>query len=128
MSVTIFHNPRCSKSRQTKALLDELVATKIKPSSIVNIEVFDYLNTPMTVQQLTTLMRQLGYTDARDMMRNNESAYRELGLADETVNNDALLNAIVDNPVLLQRPIVVYDNNAKIGRPPEAVLGLFDAA
>lgn len=111
---TIWHNPRCSKSRQAKALLEDLDA---------DAEVREYLKAPPTRAELEDLLAQLGLDDPRTMMRTGEDAYRQLGLADATV--DELLDAIVDNPILLERPIVVRDGRAVIGRPPEDVNQLF---
>lgn len=112
MQVTIYHNPRCSKSRQTLALLEE---RGIEP------QVVKYLETPPDVATLRTLLDQLALP-ARELLRTGEDAYRELGLADESLAEDDLLNAMQEHPELIQRPIVVVGNRARIGRPPEQVL------
>ncbi|HEX7132334.1 MAG TPA: arsenate reductase (glutaredoxin) [Iamia sp.] len=113
-STTIWHNPRCSKSRQAKGLLEELGA---------EAEVREYLKEPPTRAELVELLAALGLDDPRAIVRTGEDAYKQLGLADATA--DELLDALVDNPILLQRPIVVHDGQAVIGRPPEDVRRLF---
>lgn len=115
MSVTIYHNPRCSKSRQTLALLEENNA---------KIEVVKYLETPLSVELLNTLYQALGYDSVREMMRTKEAEYKEQQLADESLTDQQLFEAIVATPKLLERPIVVVGNSAKMGRPPEQVLEL----
>lgn len=114
MSVTIYHNPRCSKSRETLALLQ---SKDIEPSIV------EYLNTPLSSEQLTTLVKQLGFTSARKLMRTKEDIYKTLNLKDET-SEAALINAMVQNPKLIERPIVVNNGKAAIGRPPENVLSV----
>ena len=111
--VSIYHNPRCSKSRETLALLQE---KGIEP------EVVLYLETPPDVQTLKTLLQQLGMSSAREMMRRKEELYKELNLADVQWSEEQLLQAMVDNPKLIERPIVINEEQARIGRPPEAVL------
>lgn len=110
---TIYHNPRCSKSRDTLALLQ---ARGIAP------EVVAYLETPPDAAQLKTLLGQLGLADARDLMRKGEAEYAELGLADPALSQDQLIAAMVAHPRLIERPIVVANGRARIGRPPEKVL------
>lgn len=112
MPVTIYHNPRCSKSRETLALLRE---KGIEP------EVVEYLKTPPDAATLERLLRQLGL-EPRELMRKKEPPYRELGLDDPTRSRAELIAAIVENPVLLERPIVAKDGRAALGRPPEKVL------
>jgi arsenate reductase len=109
--ITLYHNPRCSKSREALALTERFAASRGLP-----LEVVEYLKTPPTLAQLQELLRQLG-TDVREMVRSNEEEYAALHLeeADET----ALLQAIVTHPKLLQRPIAVYQGKAMVGRPPE---------
>ena len=114
MPATIWHNARCSKSRETKALLEDLDA---------DAEVREYLKDAPSRAELETLMTALGLDDPRAMVRTNEDAYRQLGLAD--ADRDELLDALVEHPILLQRPIVVRDGKAIIGRPPELVKELF---
>ncbi|MGK2922026.1 MAG: arsenate reductase (glutaredoxin) [Methyloceanibacter sp.] len=112
MTVTIYHNPRCSKSRQTLALIeDKGVAPKI----------VDYLKAPPSVAELKRILKKLGLT-ARDIVRTGEARYAELGLKDKDIKDDELLALMVENPILIERPIVVSGERAAIGRPPEAVL------
>ncbi|CAM3659262.1 arsenate reductase (glutaredoxin) [Vibrio aquimaris] len=111
MSVVIYHNPRCSKSRQTLALLEE---KNIQP------EIIKYLETPPTVAELKTLYSQLGLKEVRDMMRTKEEIYKELSLAG--ASDQKLFEAMSNNPKLIERPIVVKGGQAKHGRPPEQVL------
>ncbi|KXF81233.1 arsenate reductase (glutaredoxin) [Enterovibrio coralii] len=113
MSVTIYHNNRCSKSRQTLALLTE---RGIEP------EVVAYLETPPSADTIKTLLSQLGYASPRQMMRTKEDIYKELKLADAT--DAELIQAMVENPKLIERPIVVANGKAAMGRPPEAVLDI----
>jgi arsenate reductase len=108
----VFHNPRCSKSRETLALLQQRG---------LNPQVIEYLKTPPSLAQLQALQRLLGLP-AREMLRSGEEAYRELGLADASLSDEQLLQAIADHPVLLQRPIVVHESRAVIARPPELAL------
>ncbi|CAM4229690.1 arsenate reductase (glutaredoxin) [Vibrio agarivorans] len=111
MSVTIYHNPRCSKSRQTLALIEE---QGIEP------EVIKYLETPPTEAELRTLFEQLKLDTVRDMMRVKEDVYKEQDL--KQANDDALFAAMARHPKLIERPIVVNKGQAKLGRPPEQVL------
>lgn len=113
-AVTIYHNPRCSKSRQTLALLEE---RGIEP------RVVPYLEQPPDAATLKALLDRLGLAP-RELMRRKEAPYRELGLDDPTLDDDALIRAMVENPVLIERPIVVTDRGAVLGRPPENVLDL----
>ncbi|MFC5078413.1 Arsenate reductase [Vibrio thalassae] len=115
MSVTIFHNPRCSKSRQTLALLEE---KGIQP------EVVNYLNTPPTVEKLKEIFGQLELESVRAMMRTKEDIYKELQLADPALTDEQLFQAMSDHPKLIERPIVVSNGKAKHGRPPEQVLDI----
>jgi arsenate reductase len=112
MTVTIYHNPRCSKSRQTLALLEE---RGISP------RVVDYLKTPPSAAELKTILKKLGLRP-RDLMRKGEPLYAELSLKDRDVDDDALIALMVANPILIERPIVVSGGKAAIGRPPEKVL------
>ena len=111
-AISIYHNPRCSKSRQTLALLEQ---QGVKP------EIIEYLKTPPTPDVLNTVLNQLGI-NARDLLRKGEAAYKELNLADKTLTNQQLIQAMCEHPKLIERPIVIHNNKAKIGRPPEAVL------
>jgi arsenate reductase len=113
MSVVIYHNPRCSKSRQTLALLEE---KNIQP------EIVKYLETPPSIDELKTLMVQLGVSEVRDMMRTKEDIYKELEL--KSADDETLFKAMAENPKLIERPIVVANGKAKHGRPPEQVLDI----
>lgn len=112
---TIYHNPRCSKSRDTLALL---AARGLTP------EVILYLDTPPDAATLRTLLQQLGFTDARALIRKGETAYTALGLDDPFLSQEALIAALAAHPRLLERPIVVAGGQARLGRPPENVLGI----
>lgn len=112
-TVTIYHNPRCSKSRETLALLEQ---HGVEPQVVL------YLDTPPSVAELKKLLQQLGFTSARELMRKKEDLYKELKLADEALSEEQLLQAMVANPKLMERPIVVKGDKARIGRPPEQVL------
>ncbi len=112
MTVTIYHNPRCSKSRQTLALLEE--------QGLVP-RVVEYLKTPPTAAELKAILNKLGLKP-RDLVRQGEPRYAELGLKDRDVDDDTLIDLMVANPILIERPIVVRGNKAAIGRPPEKVL------
>jgi arsenate reductase (glutaredoxin) len=118
--ITIYHNPRCSKSRGACDLVAE--SSNVSGEPVVIIE---YLKNPPTVAQLKKLRRMLGGS-VRDMLRDTEAVYKELGLNDASVTDDQLYEAIAAHPILLQRPIVVRDGRAVIGRPPEAVNALLD--
>jgi arsenate reductase len=112
--VTIYHNPRCSKSRATLALLEEHGVTP---------NVVEYLSTPPDAATLKRLLDLLGLSP-RELMRRKETAYSDLGLDDDALGEDALIEAMIANPILIERPIVVAGDRAVIGRPPENVLGL----
>jgi len=115
MSVTIYHNPRCSKSRQTLALLEEKGITP---------DVVKYLEQTPNIEQLKTLLSQLGFSSARQMMRTKETLYKELALGEEGVTEQQLFEAMAGNPKLIERPIVVKGDKAAMGRPPEQVLDI----
>ena len=115
MSVTIYHNSRCSKSRQTLGLLTE---RGIEP------EIVAYLDTPPSVETLTALLDMLGYDSPRQMMRVKEAIYKALNLGDASVTDAQLIEAMADNPKLIERPIVVANGKAAMGRPPESVLDI----
>jgi arsenate reductase (glutaredoxin) len=112
MTVTIYHNPRCSKSRQTLALLE---AHGIAP------RVVEYLKTPPDRATIAALLRKLGIP-ARELVRHSEPEFAQLGLDAADVTEDTLLDAMATHPKLIQRPIVVVGRQARIGRPPDAVL------
>lgn len=111
---TIYHNPRCSKSRQTLALLNE---NGIEPEVVLYLE-----NVPST-GDLKNLLGKLGIS-ARDLLRKGEADYKGMGLADESLSEAALMDAMVKAPKLIERPIVVSGDKAVLGRPPENVLDL----
>ncbi|RUO73150.1 arsenate reductase (glutaredoxin) [Idiomarina ramblicola] len=111
--VTIYHNPRCSKSRQTLELLKD---NNVEP------EIVEYLKTPPNATELKDILGKLNLS-ADQLMRKKENIYKELGLAG-TSNEDELITAMVNNPKLIERPIVIQGNKAAIGRPPEAVLDI----
>ncbi|MDR3502138.1 MAG: arsenate reductase (glutaredoxin) [Legionella sp.] len=109
--ITIYHNPRCSKSRETLALLQE---------KGLDLTIIEYLKTPLNREQLDELGAHFAL---KDFVRTNEPIFKELGLSLE--NEEQVLEAMVKEPVLMQRPIVTYKGKAIIGRPPENVLELF---
>lgn len=117
--ITIYHNPRCSKSRAAC----ELVATTYNTTNEAT-EIVEYLKQPLTVPQLKQLNAKLGCT-VREMLRDTETEYKELQLSDASLTDAQLYEALARHPILLQRPIVVRDGRAVIGRPPENVAALF---
>jgi arsenate reductase (glutaredoxin) len=114
MTVTIYHNPRCSKSRETLKLLEE---KGIKP------EVVEYLKHPPTKDELTAILQKLGLKP-RDLMRTKEAEYKENGLDDPSLSDAELIEAMIRIPKLIERPIVLSQGKAAIGRPPEKVLDI----
>lgn len=114
-AVTIYHNPRCSKSRETLALLKE---KGVEP------EVVLYLDTPPDAATVKNLLKMLGMKSARELMRQKEEVYKELNLADSALSEADLINAMIANPKLIERPIVIKNGQARIGRPPESVLDI----
>lgn len=114
MSVTIYHNPRCTKSRATLELLRK---KKIEP------EIIEYLKTPPSASELKRILELLGMKP-RDLMRKKESVYKEKGLDDPGLSEAKLVSAMVENPILIERPIVLANGKAAIGRPPESVLDI----
>ncbi len=112
MSVTIDHNPRCSKSRETLKLLE---ARGIEP------KIVDYLKTPPSASEIKAILKKLGLKP-RELLRKGEPLYAELGLKDRQLSDDQLIALMVANPILIERPIVVSGSKAAIGRPPEQVL------
>ena len=114
MSVKIYHNPRCSKSRQTLQLLEE---QGVQP------EIIEYLKAAPSKPELESVLQMLNLSP-RELMRKGESVYKELNLKDESLNDEQLINAMLENPILIERPIVLSNGKAAIGRPPESVLGI----
>jgi len=110
--VTIYHNPHCSKSRQTLQLLE---AHGVRPT------VVEYLRTPPDEAGLRHILDLLG-VEPRAIMRSDEAEYREAGLDDPNLSRDELIHALLAHPRLIQRPIVISGNRAVLGRPPEKVL------
>jgi arsenate reductase len=112
MSVIIYHNPRCGKSRQTLQLLQQ---QGIEP------KIIEYLKTPPSAQQLDDILQQLDM-EPRELMRKKEAEYKANGLDDTSLDRQALITAMINNPILIERPIVIANGKAALGRPPEAVL------
>ena len=114
MTTTIYHNPKCSKSRQTLELLKE---NGITPT------VIEYLKTPPTAEALKAILGQLGMAP-RDLMRKKEDIYAKLNLDDPSLSDGALIDAMIQQPILIERPIVLANGKAALGRPPEQVLDI----
>lgn len=110
--ITIYHNPRCSKSRATLKILEE---KGVKP------RIVEYLKTPPDAKTLDRFLKKLGM-EPRQLMRKGEAPYKELKLADAAKDRAALIKAMVQNPILIERPIVVNGGKVALGRPPENVL------
>ncbi len=115
MSIIIYHNPRCSKSRETLALIE---AQGVTP------KIIKYLEQTPSVETLKTLFSQLGLNSVHDMMRSKEPEYQQQNLGDSSITDEQLFAAMVKTPKLIERPIVVNGDKAKIGRPPEQVLSI----
>lgn len=111
----ILHNPRCSKSRQTLQLLHD---KGFEP------QIIEYLRTPVSADELTLIISQLGFSSARQLIRKSEDAFKEQNLADQSLTEDSLISAMVVTPKLIERPIVIFNGKAAIGRPPESVLDI----
>jgi len=116
MTYTLLHNPRCSKSRAALDLLQ---------SRGIEAQIVRYLDTPLDADALRTLLRRLDIAP-RALLRTGEDAYRELGLADAALDDDAIVDAMVRHPKLIERPILVRAEHAVIGRPTERLLELLD--
>lgn len=114
MTATIYHNPHCSKSRQTLRLLQERG---------VEARVIDYLKTPPNAAELGAILKLLDL-QPRQLMRRQEAPYKELGLDDPALSREQLIAAMVENPVLIERPVVLANGRAALGRPPENVLAI----
>jgi arsenate reductase len=114
MKITLYHNPQCSKSRQTLTLLQE---------NGVEVSIIEYLKEPLTVAELENVARKLDL-EPRQFMRHGEPEYQTENLANENLTRQELLEAIVKTPRLLERPIAVTETKAALGRPPENVLAL----
>lgn len=105
------HNPRCSKSRQALNILNE---------QNIDVEVIEYLKHPLSKEELTLIFKNLGFASALDMMRPKEAEFAEAGL-NKSSSNESLLDAMVNYPKLIERPILYTENKAVIGRPPEKI-------
>ena len=112
MAITIYHNPRCSKSRQTLQLIEE---KKIEPVIV------EYLKTPPTKSELKNILKMLNMKP-RDLLRKKEAEYKEQGLDDSSLSDDEIIDIMLAHPKLIERPIVVTGDKAALGRPPENVL------
>ena len=110
--ITIYHNPRCSKSRQTLALLEEKGITP---------EIVEYLKETPDAATLKAVLSKLGMR-ARELLRTKEDAFKEHGLANKDLSDDDIIAAMIASPKLIERPIVIKGDQARIGRPPESVL------
>ena len=114
MSNVIYYNPKCSKCNLTLDILKE---------SSADFEVVEYLDTPPSVDELKALLKDLNL-DARSLMRTFEAPYKDNNLADESLSEGQLIQAMIDNPILIERPIVRTDKGVVIGRPPENILAI----
>ena len=112
MKVQILHNPRCSKSRATLQLLQE---NGVEP------EIIQYLDTPPDADQLASILAKLNLRP-RDLMRKGQSEYKDMGLDNQQLSDEQLIAAMLKAPILIERPIVLANGKASIGRPPESVL------
>ena len=110
----IYHNPRCSKCRQTMALLDE---------KNVDAEVVEYMNTPPSKSDLIEILEMLNL-QPRELMRTHEAEYKDNNLSDESLSREQLIDAMIQHPKLIERPIVIHNGKAAIGRPPEKILDI----
>ena len=114
MAITIYHNPRCSKSRQTLQLLRD---KGIEP------EIVEYLSNPPSVAELDSILTLLNL-EPRDLMRKKEAEYKQAGLDNPDLSREQLIQGMVNNPKVIERPIVLNGEKAAVGRPPENVLGI----
>ena len=114
MSAKIYHNTRCSKSRATVAILEQ---------NDVDFDIVNYLNEPPTESELKAILKDLGMT-AQELMRKGESKYKELELSNKSLGEDELIKAMIEFPILIERPIVRTDKGVAIGRPPENVYSI----
>jgi len=111
----IYHNPRCSKSRQALAMLQEAGS---------EVEIFEYLKTPPTPDELADVISKLGIT-SEQLVRKKEALFKELGLHKRTLTEEQWIQVLCKNPKLIERPIVISGNRAVVGRPPELIRTLF---
>ena len=110
----IYLNPNCSKCKLSMQLLDDKGITP---------EVTEYLNSPPSIDELKEILNLLSL-EPRELMRKHEAPYKELNLDDASLSRDALIQAMIDNPILIERPIVIHNGKATIGRPPEKILDI----
>ena len=115
--LTVYFNPNCSKCRGARDILDERGA---------KADYLRYLEDTPSRADLELVLGRLGIDDPRGMMRTGEAVYKDLGLGDPAVSRDQLLDAMVDHPILIERPIVICGERAVIARPPERLLDLLD--
>jgi arsenate reductase len=114
VEITLYHNPRCSKSRQALELLKQ---------NGVDANIVEYLQTPPTHQQLDSILRGLAVSP-RELIRKGQAEYKELNLGNEELSRDQLIDAMIKNPILIERPILVAGDEIAIGRPPENILSI----
>lgn len=110
---TIWHNPRCSKSREAYNIIEMMHQP---------VQAFEYLNEPITKEQLLEIMTKLNITDIRDMLRSGEEEYSKYDLDNKT--QDEIIDIVLDNHILIQRPIIIKDDRAVIARPMENLINL----
>ncbi|WP_144208438.1 arsenate reductase (glutaredoxin) [Shewanella donghaensis] len=113
-TVTLYHNPRCSKSRQTLALLEE---------QSVQIDIVEYLKNAPTAEDIQAILTMLAVSP-RALMRTKETEYKEQNLGDSNLSDEQLIAAMVNTPKLIERPIAIANGKAAVGRPPENVLAI----
>jgi len=113
--VVIWHNPRCTKSRATLSLIEQ---------HGLDPEIVEYLKTPPSADEIKAVLKKLRMKP-RDLMRKSEAPYKDLGLGSDKLSDDQLVTAMAENPILIERPVVIFGQRAKLGRPPEDVLDLF---
>ncbi|MEA1917328.1 MAG: arsenate reductase (glutaredoxin) [Campylobacterota bacterium] len=114
-SIKIWHNSRCSKSREAKTILDDKGE---------NYETFEYLKNEFSTDDLRQIIKMLGISDIREMLRVKEDEYKELNISSSSLSQDEILELVVKHPKLVERPIVIKDAKAVIGRPMENVIEL----
>ena len=117
MRAIYYHNPRCGKSHQVLQLLKE---------HGVELEIIEYLKTPPSFEELSDIIQKLG-GNPRDLIRKKEVEYKINGLDDKTIDQDTLITIMINNPILIERPIVIANGKAAIGRPPEVVLAILQS-
>ena len=115
MTTTIYHNPRCSKSRQSLELLE---------SNDIKAQVVEYLKTPPDAETLKSIIAKLGI-DPRALLRKHEDEFKLAGLDNIELSDDDIIAAMIKYPKLIERPIVIHNGEVRIGRPPEIILELF---